>query len=173
MSKLASASINNLPSIATQADFVPTSEQLITLTIGQLQELICQAVQKAIQPLQDEITALRTERDQDRGDFERFKATHRTFAVQTGKDIDALFEANLKATARPQPLQKDRADILRALLAANNGKMLAKDARQKMHLSRSAFSQLIATMKDNIEVKPFHIRKNQNVLILKSCLAKQ
>ena len=77
------------------------------------------------------------------------------------------------ARRQPQPLQRDRADVLRALLAANGGKMLAKDARQKMHLSRSAFSQLIATMKEHIEVKPFHLRKNQNVLILKSCLAKQ
>ena len=28
-------------------------------------------------------------------------------------------------------------------------------------------------LKDDIEVKPFNIRKNQNVIILKSCLAKQ
>ena len=70
-------------------------------------------------------------------------------------------------------MQKDRADILRALIAANGGKMLVKDARQKMRLSRSVFSQLIATMKDDIEVKPFNLRKNQKVIILKSCLAKQ
>jgi len=31
----------------------------------------------------------------------------------------------------PQPLQRDRGEILRALLVANGGKMLAKDARQK------------------------------------------
>ena len=37
---------------------------------------------------------------------------------------------------RPQPLQKDRGEILRALLAANSGKMLATDARKKMHLDR-------------------------------------
>ena len=36
----------------------------------------------------------------------------------------------------PQPLQKDRAEILRALLAATGGKMLAKDARQKMHIKK-------------------------------------
>jgi chromosome segregation ATPase len=66
MDNVALAKINSLPSSSMQADFVPTSEQLITLTYGQLQELITQAVEKAIQPLQDEITALRTERDQDR-----------------------------------------------------------------------------------------------------------
>jgi len=35
--------------------FVSPSEQRITLTYGQLQDLITQAVEKAIQPLQDHI----------------------------------------------------------------------------------------------------------------------
>jgi len=43
----------------------------------------------------------------------------------------------------PHPMQRDRADILRALLAANGGKMLAKDARQKMHLGENRFSELL------------------------------
>jgi hypothetical protein len=42
-----------------------------------------------------------------------------------------------------QPIQKDRGEILRALLAANGGKMLAKEARQKMRLSKSRFSELL------------------------------
>jgi uncharacterized membrane protein len=67
----------------------------------------------------------------------------------------------------PQPLQKDRGEILRALLAANGGKMLAKEARQKMRLSKSLFSQLLATMKNNIEVKPYHLNKNWKVLVLR------
>ena len=66
-----------------------------------------------------------------------------------------------------QPLQKAKGEILRALIAANGGKMLAKDARKKMHLSRSQFSMLLATMKDDIEVKPYHLRKNQKVIILR------
>lgn len=167
MTKLALASINSFgPS--TKADFtVSPSEQLITLTIDQLRELITQAVQKAIQPLQEEITSLRTDRDQDRAEFERFKATHKQFAVQTTNDLDALFEANLAAKAKFQPLQKDRADILRALLAANNGKMLAKDARNKMHLRKDLFSQLLKTC-DFIEIKPLHSDKRKMVIILKS-----
>ena len=67
----------------------------------------------------------------------------------------------------PQPLQKDRADILRALIAANGGKMLAKDARQKMHLSKELFSMLIASMGDYLEVKPLHSDKRKKVLVLK------
>lgn len=66
----------------------------------------------------------------------------------------------------PQPLQKDRGEILRALIVANGGKMLAKEARQKMRMSRSGFSKLLATV-DDIEIKPYYLRKNQKVLILK------
>ena len=74
---------------------------------------------------------------------------------------------DLRKDKEPQPLQKDRGEILRALLAANGGKMLAKEARQKMHLSRPLFSMLLATMKDDIEVRPYHLRKNQRILALK------
>ena len=72
------------------------------------------------------------------------------------------------ARRQPQPLQRDRADILRALLAANGGKMLAKDARQKMHLSKQLFSILLATMEDHIETKPLYSDNRKKVLILKT-----
>jgi uncharacterized membrane protein len=68
---------------------------------------------------------------------------------------------------KPQPLQRDRGEILRALLAANGGKMLAKDARQKMHLSKTRFSLLIDSMKDYIDFKPYHLDKRQLVINLK------
>ena len=66
----------------------------------------------------------------------------------------------------PQTLQKDRGEILRALIVANGGKMLAKDARQKMHLSKQLFSMLINSM-DDIETKPLHSDKRKLVLTLK------
>jgi len=72
------------------------------------------------------------------------------------------------ARRQPQPLQRDRADILRALLAANGGKMLAKDARQKMHLSKQLFSMLLATMGEYIEIKPLYSDNRKKLLILKS-----
>jgi hypothetical protein len=54
MNNVASARINTFgPS--PKAGFESPSEQLITLTYGQLQDLIVQAVQESIQPLQDEI----------------------------------------------------------------------------------------------------------------------
>ena len=67
----------------------------------------------------------------------------------------------------PRPLQRDRGDILRALIAANGGRMLAKDARQKMHLSKELFSMLIASMSDYIEIKPLRSDKRRKVLSLK------
>jgi len=67
----------------------------------------------------------------------------------------------------PQPMQKDRGEILRALLAANGGKMLAKDARKRMHLSESRFSELLKSMDDVIEKRPYHLNRSAFVLILK------
>ena len=67
----------------------------------------------------------------------------------------------------PQPLQKDRADILRALLVANGGKMLAKDARQKMHIKKNHFSELLRVC-DFIDTKPYHLDRRQIVIIIKS-----
>jgi len=67
----------------------------------------------------------------------------------------------------PQPLQRDRGAILRALIAANGGKMLAKDARQKMHLSKELFSMLLASMDKEIETKPLHSDRRNLVLIIK------
>ena len=67
----------------------------------------------------------------------------------------------------PQPLQRDRGEILRALLAANDGKMLAKEARLKMRLSKAAFSVLLSMMKGDIETKPYHLNRSAKMLILK------
>lgn len=78
--------------------------------------------------------------------------------------LQAQVEAQEK---KPQPLQKDRGEILRALIAANGGKMLATDARKKMHLSRSRFSKLLTTVKDEIEARPYHLNKSWQVLVLR------
>ena len=67
----------------------------------------------------------------------------------------------------PQPLQRDRGEILRALLAANDGRMLAKDARQKMRLDKATFSRLVKTQKDHIDTKEYYLDKKQRILILR------
>ena len=180
MKEIALANINTFGH-SPKADFVPPSEQLITLTYGLLQDLIGQAVQKTVQPVQDEISALREERDQDRQEIAALRARIASLETTEEQDVtrlacDIAYDRQRLAAlekVEPQPLQKDRGEILRALLVANGGKMMAKEARQKMHLSRSAFSQLIATMRDDIELKQFYLKKNQKVIALKSCLAKQ
>jgi len=79
--------------------------------------------------------------------------------------------AKLERPPEPQPMQKDRAEVLHALLAANGGKMLAKDARKKMHLSAERFSNLL-TVCDFIERKPLHSDRRKDILILKSELVR-
>lgn len=151
-----------------QADFVPPSEESVfVLTSSQLSALITQAVEKAIQPLQDEVSQLRaTVAAQD----DKITALEARIGLQEDNGLIQLrLIGQLREAAKKeaQPLQKDRGDILRALLAANGGKMLAKDARQKMHLSRSRFSELLVALERDIEIKPYHLKRNQNVLVLK------
>ncbi len=75
--------------------------------------------------------------------------------------------AKLEKPPDPTSSQKDRGDILRALLAANSGKMPEKEARQKMHLSKSQFSQLLVAMSESIEQKASRLDRRQKILILK------
>ena len=151
MSEIASASINSFGSKPPRADFVPPSEESVfVLTSSQLQEIIRQATA----PILQELEALRASQE---ADIERL-------ALDIALDRQRL--ARLEKI-EPQPLQRDRGEILRALIAANGGRMLAKDARQKMHLIKPRFSELLATMKDDIEIRPYHLKKNQKVLILK------
>jgi hypothetical protein len=67
MTEVASASLNTFgPS--PKADFEPPSEQTISLSYGQLQELIKEAVEQAIEPLHEEIA-------QDRQEIEALRST--------------------------------------------------------------------------------------------------
>ena len=151
MSEIASARINSFASTAMQADFEPPSEESVfVLTSSQLQEIIRQATA----PILHELQALRASQE---ADIERL-------ALDIALDRQRL--ARLEKI-EPQPLQRDRGEILRALLAANGGKMLAKDARQKMHLSKELFSMLLSSMGEYIEVKPLHSDRRKSVLYIK------
>jgi len=151
-------------------------DQLITLTVGQLLDLVTQATQAAIEPLQARVEAMEaTTAEQD----EKMAAmAARMTAVESlqEQDITRIYcdiaqdrqrIAKLERPPEPQPMQKDRAEILRALLAANGGKMLAKDARKKMHLSEATFSQLLNTC-SFIERKALHSDRRKTIIILKS-----
>ena len=143
MKEIASASINS---------FGPKpEEQIFVLTASQLSEMVAAACQDAlkstISSFQEEILALREEVALER-------ATDR-------RRIAELERGNI------QPMQADRGEILRALLAANGGKMLAKEARHKMHLSESRFSELLTSCEECIGKKALHTNKRLNVIFLK------
>jgi len=144
-----------------------SSEQLITLTINQLEELVTQAVEKAIQPLQNEVKDLQATITGLNAKVSALETTQEQDLNRVCLDIafDRRRLAKLEKI-EPQPLQKDRGDILRALIVANGGKMLAKDARQKMRLDKVLFSQLLAKAED-IEIRLYRMDKRQKLLVLK------
>jgi len=178
MNKVANASINTFGTTAPKAGFVPPSEQVIVISIAQLQDLISQAVQKALQPLVDRVSALEEERDQDRQEIDDLRRC--LASLEAAQDtlaenqliqlrlINDLRESARKESKPPTANQENRAKILRALLAAHGGKMLTKEARRIMKMDKGAFSRLVASMPEYIETKKHSLNKRQTVLILKS-----
>jgi hypothetical protein len=160
------AQINSFAS-EPQNEFVPQSEEpVFILTSSQLSNLITKAVEKAIQPFKDEVLELKatvTRLDRDNAALQATQDTHADNQLIQLRLINEIREATKK---EPQPLQKDRGDILRALIAANGGKMLAKDARQKMHLGKDTFSQLLK-MCDFLEIKQSHNDKRKSIIMLR------
>ena len=94
-------------------------------------------------------------------------ATQATLSDNQLIQLQLIKQLREGARSEPQPTQRDRAEILHALLAVNGGKMLAKDARKKMHLSKNRFSELLRVC-DFIDTKPYHLDRRQTVIILKS-----
>ncbi len=157
--------INSFLPAEQQADFVsPSEEPVFILTASQLQDLI----KEAIQPLQEEVSELKATIASQGEKITALESTEEQDITRICLDIvqDRKRIATLEHK-EPQPMQKDRAEILRALLVANGGKMLAKEARKKMHLSKERFSELLKIC-DFIETKPYHLDRRQDVIILKS-----
>ncbi len=144
--------INTLSLAATKADSVSPEEQeqIFVLTSNQLQSILQQAVREATEPLKQEI--------------ERLWEAYDKLAVDAAFNSQRVKKLEYK---EPQAKQQDRSEILRALIAAYGGKMLAKDARRKMGISEQLFSMLLASMTEYIDIKPLHSDKRQNLLILK------
>jgi len=163
MDKVATASINNLR--IPEADVSPSEDPIFVLTASQLQEIITQAVQEAIQPLQDEVMELKATVVSQGEEIRALRADEKLDHDDIRDLYDAL--ASLEQPPHIQPMQKDRGEILRALIAANGGKMLAKDARAKMHLGKEQFSLLLSRMGEYIETKPLRQDKRKLVLIIK------
>jgi len=83
------------------------------------------------------------------------------------KHSEYILDIKDRMDPEPQPKQKDQSEVLLAILAqSNNGKILEKDARRKLGLSKSRFSQLLLTMKGKVETKPLHTDRRQHVISL-------
>jgi hypothetical protein len=163
MSEIALAKINSFAHVTQQADVSPSEEPIFVLTGSQLQEIIS----RATQPLHNEVRDFKAIVANLEGKVSALEATQDLHAENQFIQLQLINNLRDAIHKEPQPLQKDRGEILRALLAANSGKMLAKEARQKMRLSEQLFSMLIASMEDYIEIKPLHSDKRKNLLILK------
>ncbi len=164
MDNVALAQINTFGT-APKADSVPHSEEpVFILNASQLSAILA----KAVQPLKDHIESMEKIVAAQGKQIAALEATEEHDVNRICLDIayDRQRLARLEKI-EPQPLQMDRGEILRALLAANGGKMLAKEARQKMHLSKNRFSELLKTC-DYVETKPLHSDRRKDIIILKS-----
>jgi len=135
MNNIADARINNF-GIAKENSFPQSSEEL--------EAFVC----RITQPLQDRIDALEAELE--------------LRALEIAQDRRRI--ARLEAP-EAQPKQKDRREVLLSILVANGGKMPSQEARRLMELPANRFSELLATMRDVIEVKPWRTRSRKYNLI--------
>jgi len=88
--------------------------------------------------------------------------------MRLDKHGEYIRELRFREEPEPSPRQKDRGEILKALLSANQGKMLERDARRKMGLGEAVFSKLLSRMKDCIEVQSLHSNRRMNLLVFRS-----
>lgn len=152
MLEVVDTSINTLPYPAVS----PADSSILNQLLAEIQELRSEVAQlrEDNQDLREKITALESLQLQD---IDRV-------CLDIAQDRQRISRLEYK---EPQPLQKDRSEILRALLVANNGKLLAKDARQKMHLKKNQFSELLSRC-DFVILKPYHLDNRKKIIILKS-----
>jgi uncharacterized membrane protein len=167
MSEIALPRINSFASVAQQAEVSP-EEPIFVLSSSQLHEIVFKAVQNALESQKSLHEIVQCQAKEIRALNARLEAIQKDMNSLAENQLNQLrLIADIRKVQEPQPLQKDRREILRALIAANGGKMLAKEARQKMHLSKTRFSLLLDTMASDIDSKPYHSDKRQLVLRLK------
>ena len=153
MENVAIARINTFGSSPKEKNESQQEQQLITLSISDYKNIFIQIekLNDRIAALESHISALDAHQSEDMEHLARSIAEDRQRITKLEK-------------VEPQPLQKDRADILRALIAANGGKMLAKDARAKLKMDKGNFSRLLDLMKNDIGTK--RLSTDRRILLL-------
>ena len=144
MTKLASARINTFgPS--PKAGFESPSEQLITLSYGQL----VQAVQEAIQPLQDEISQLREE-------ITSLEAAQDTLSDNQLIQLRLIHELKDKSNG-PTDTEKERVERIEKLCSdAPNHEISLSEIRGRLGIDKSVLSRLLK----RINGDKFYLRKS-------------
>ncbi len=122
--------------------------QFVTISISEYQQLVATV---------QEISSLRQEIEYLQEKYARDIAEDRSRITALESDHD-----------KPEPRQLNQSEVLKALLAANNGKMLQTEARKKMRLSKTEFSKLLSTMGGEIHIKHYYKDKRKNLLELVS-----
>jgi hypothetical protein len=117
MSEIANASINTFGK-SPKADFVLLSEQLITLTIGQLQDIVIQAVEKAIQPLQDEVKDLKATVTRQDEKIAPLESTQETQADNQLIQLRLIHELRETSKKGPGKTETSRAEKIEKYLAS-------------------------------------------------------
>jgi len=83
----------------------------------------------------------------------------------TTKEVSITIEGISPLLMHSFPMEEIKA--IEKKSPANGGKMLAKDARQRLGMDKASFSRLLSAMRQEITVKKFHLNKRQNVISLK------
>ena len=162
MSEIASASINTFgPS--PKAGFESPSEQLITLTYGQL----VQAVQEAIQPLQDEIAQLREEIDMGHQEIAALRLKMASLESLQEQDtnricLDIAYDRRRLSTLEnakeePTDTEKERVERIEKLCSdAPNHEISLSEIRGRLGIDKSVLSRLLK----RINGDKFYLRKS-------------
>jgi hypothetical protein len=119
---------------------------------GSGQDIVTSEITNKIAAVEQRIVVLETSHDQD---IERL-------ALEAAHDRQRV----TKLEQHVQPLQRGRGEILRALIAASGGKLLAKYARLKMNLDKATFSRLLNTLPDYVTRKVHQPDRRQKLLVL-------
>ena len=151
MSEIALAKINSF-GIPPKANFEsPSEEAVFILTTGQLHEIISQAVEKAIQPLQDEVSQLRATVDRLEKKTASLETTQEHDVNRICLDI-AYDRQRLARLERPTKKEPGKTEISRA------------DKIEKYLTSRPDHRATFETLKGHLGIDK--VLLNQTVKIL-------
>ena len=166
MKNVASARINTFgPS--PKADSVLPSEQTITLSYGQLQELIKGAVEQAIQPLQDRIEALDATVDNQGEEIASLRSTVTSLESLQEQDTTRIYLdiahdrrrlAKLEsAKEEPTDTEKERIERIEKLCSdAPNHEISLSELRGRLGIDKAVLSRLLK----RIDGDKFYLRKS-------------